>query len=193
VLEEAARQFGAQLAIQWHAFELRPAPIPMPDPDSGYIQEHWENRVLPMAGTRGLAMRIPRKQMRSRRALQAAMFAQDHGRFLEMDRRLFRARFEQDEDVSDIEVLKRLARESGLDDEALAYTIKTNAYLYHFNQDLSLAAQIGISGVPTALVGPEKENLREFLNDSEPVVGAVPYDWLASAIERALLQSAPLK
>jgi len=158
----------------------------MPDPDSEYIREHWKNRVLPMAAERGLAMRVPRRKIRSRRALQAALVAQARGRFHEMDRRLFRARFEEDADISDIDVLRRLGREAGLDEEALAHAVSNNSYLTELTADLRLASQIGISGVPAALVGPEKADLGEFLADAEPVIGAVPYDWFAEAIERAL-------
>jgi len=186
VLEEAARRFGAQTDIRWHAYELRPEPIPQPDPDSEYIREHWENRVLPMAVERGLVMRTPRRMVRSRRALQAAFFAQDHGRFMQMDRLLFRARFEEDADISDVEVLKGLALEAGLDAAALAKALTANSYVERVDADLKLAAQLGITGVPTALVGPETGDDRGFFADAEPVVGAVPYEWLAGAIERAL-------
>lgn len=186
MLEEAARRYGAQIDIRWHAYELRPEPIPQPDPDSEYIREHWQKRVLPMAAERGLDMNVPRRQVRSRRALQAALFAQDHGRFREMDQALFRARFVEDADISDIDVLKRLAREATLDDEALAYAVTTNSYVDRVNGDIALAVRLGINGVPAALVGPEHDDFREFLRDAEPVVGAVPYDWMARAIDRAL-------
>jgi predicted DsbA family dithiol-disulfide isomerase len=190
VLEEAARRFDAQIDIRWHAFELRPEPIRMPDPDSEYIREHWENRVLPMAAERGLVMRIPRRRVRSRRALQAALFAREHGRFHELDRWLFRARFEEDADISDIEVLKRIAREAGLDEDALAYAVTANSYLNELSADVMLATELGITGVPCAMVGPEPPpeagDPREFYADAEPVVGAVPYEWLEGAIERAL-------
>jgi len=186
VLEAVTRRFGAQVEVKWHAYELRPAPAPMPDPDSDYISEHWQHRVLPMAAERGLVMRVPRRQVRSRRALQAALFARERGQFTAMDRRIFRARFEEDLDISDIDVLAGLGRECGLDAEALRYALSANAYLDELEFDLQLAQAIGISGVPAALVGPAVEDLREFLAGAEPVIGAVPEEWMAGAVERAL-------
>ena len=186
MLEAATRRFGADLDIRWHAYELRPEPAPLPDPDSDYISEHWENRVLPMAVERGLVMRVPRKQIRSRRALQAAVFAQEQGRFAEFDGRVFRARFEQDLDISSLEVLTQLAAESGLDSEALAYALKSNAYADRLVEDGALAQAIGINGVPAALVGRETDDLPEFIRHAEPVIGAVPEAWMLDAIERAL-------
>lgn len=193
MLEQAARRFGAQISVRWHAYELRPEPVPQPDPDSEYIREHWEQRVLPMAVERGLSMRVPRRKVRSRRALQAALFAQEHGRFRELDRALYRARFEFDLDIADLDVLKTLARESGLDADALAYAVSSNAYLHPLIADLRLASQLGVNGVPAAFVGPAppeegqaEDRLLAFFQDAEPVVGAVPYEWMEDAIERAL-------
>jgi predicted DsbA family dithiol-disulfide isomerase len=186
VLEEAARRFGAQIGIRWHAYELRPEPAPLPDPDGEYIAEHWHRRVLPMAAERGLTMRLPRRLVRSRRALQAACFARDHGRFGPVDRALFQARFEEDLDISDPDVVARIGANAGLDGLALMDAILADRYLDAVLADIRLAARIGISGVPAMLVGPETGNSQAFFGEAEPVVGAVPLEWLAEAIERAI-------
>lgn len=186
MLEEAARRYGARIDLRWHAYELRPEPAPMPDPDSDYIQEHWQNRVLPMADERGLVMRVPRRGLRSRRALQASLFARRHGGFRALDRAIYRARFEKDVDISDLDVLKDLARGAGIDADALACAVKANAHLEDLNADLILAGQLGINGVPTAFIGPEADGLFAFFSAAEPVIGAVPFEWLGAAIDRAL-------
>ena len=158
----------------------------MPDPRGEYIQEHWNKRVLPMAAERGLPMKVPHQQIRSRPALMAALFARDQGAFPSLDRLLYTARFEHDLDISDIEVLKRLGREAGLDPEALAYAVTSGGYTDELNADMTLAMQLGINGVPIALVGPEAPDFRSFLENAEPVMGAVPYEVLHAAIERAI-------
>ncbi len=186
MLEEAARRYGARIDLRWHAYELRPAPAPMPDPDSDYIREHWQNRVLPMADERGLVMRVPRRGVRSRHALQASLFARRHGGFRELDRAIYRARFEEDADISDLDVLKDLAHGAGIDADALAYAVKMNAQLEDLSADLILAGQLGIKGVPTAFIGPEADGLFAFFSAAEPVIGAVPLEWLGAAIDRAL-------
>lgn len=186
MLEEAARRYGEQIDIRWHAFELRPEPAPLPDPDSEYIQEHWRNRVLPMAADRGLVMRVPRRSVRSRRALQAALFARRTGCFRELDRALYRARFEEDADISDLAVLKRAGSEAGLDTDELANAVKASAHLDDLRSDLTLAGQLGISGVPAAFIGPAADGLFAFFSTAEPVIGAVPFERFAGAIDRAL-------
>lgn len=186
MLEAVTRRFGAQVEIRWHAYELRPAPAPQPDPDSEYIREHWQNRVLPMAAERDLTMRVPRRQIRSRPALEATLFARGHDRFHDFHARVFRARFEEDADISDTGVLAAIGGECGLDADALAYAVKANGYLPELETDLALAQAIGINGVPAAFVGPPEEDLAIFLRDAEPVIGAVPEEWMAAAVERAV-------
>ena len=186
MLEAVTRRFGAQVEVRWHAYELRPTPVPLPDPDSDYISEHWQNRVLPMAAERGLTMRVPRKGIRSRAALQATLFARGQEQFEDFHRRVFHARFEDDADISDVEVLADLGRASGLDADALAYAVKSGAHLEDLESDLAIAQAIGITGVPAALVGPDIAELADFVSDAEPVIGAVPEEWMAGAVERAL-------
>lgn len=201
MLEAAARRFGAALTIRWHAYELRPEPVPQPDADSEYIQEHWRNRVLPMAAQRGLRMVVPRRRLRSRRALQAALYAREHGPFAEFDRGLFRARFERDEDIGSLDVLRRLAAEAATAagrpyEEAAAFAegaayAASNASLVALQRDLALGEAAGVQGVPAAFVGPEGSDERTFFAQAEPLVGAVPLEWFVRAIERVLARTRP--
>jgi predicted DsbA family dithiol-disulfide isomerase len=124
--------------------------------------------------------------VRSRRALQAALFARRTGGLRELDRAIYRARFEEDADISDLDVLRRLAGDAGLDADALANAVKTNAHLDDLTADSTLAGQLGINGVPAAFIGPEAEGLFAFFSTAEPVVGAVPFEWFGAAIDRAL-------
>ena len=179
ILEEAAHRFGAQIAIEPHAFELRPEPVPMPDYDAEYLREHWTNRVYPLAEERGLVMRQPSLRTRTRRAHELAAFARAHGAFSPVDRGLYRAHFEHGRDINDMRVLEDVARDAGLDPASVRTALESGAFTEAVRADLQLAATFGIRSVPTMLVG-------EKLDDSEPVVGAVPYEWLAGAIDRAL-------
>jgi predicted DsbA family dithiol-disulfide isomerase len=181
-LEQAARQFGAQIAFEHHAFELRPDPVPLLDPKGEYIQEHWRNRVQPMAAERGLVMNIPPVQTRTRRAHGTAAFARAQARFAPVDRALFRAFFEQGVDIDDPEVLARIVKEAGLDPEELRMALGRRAFDEIVDADVALARRLGISSVPTMLVADQQGR-------AEPVIGAVPYEHLAAAINRAIDRS----
>jgi predicted DsbA family dithiol-disulfide isomerase len=181
ILDEAARRFGAQIAFQHHAFELRPEPVPLLDPRGEYIQEHWRNRVGPMATERGLVMRIPPVQTRTRRAHETAAFARVHGQFEAVDRALFQAFFEDGLDINNEGVLVTIVSEAGLDGTALRGALEAGEFAGVVQSDLALAARLGLSSVPTMLVADEA-------GAAEPVVGAVPYEHLEAAIERAQLR-----
>lgn len=153
--------------------------MPLLDPRGSYLHEHWTRRVYPMAGERGLVMRQPPLQTRTRRAHETAAFAKAHGGFETIDRALFRAYFEHGLDIHDLDVLSGIAADAGLDAAALRRALERGDFVGTVLADVSLAARLGIDSVPTMLVG-------EPLEEAEPVVGAVDIDWLGGAIERAL-------
>ena len=181
MLETARRQFGADLRIEWHAFELRPDPIPLPDPDR--FRDNWQNRILPMAADRGLTMRMPRRRVRSAKALETAVFAREKDRFDEVDRALFRARFEHDDDLGDVNVLAGIARDAGLDGKELLEALASESYTHVVREDRHRAERLGINGVPAMLVTSGADGR---LEEAEPVVGAVPFEGLEAAVKRAL-------
>jgi predicted DsbA family dithiol-disulfide isomerase len=179
ILDQAARQFGAHVGFEHHAFELRPDPVPLLDPKGEYIQEHWRNRVRPMAEERGLVMNIPPVQTRTRRAHETAAFARAQGQLAPVDRALFRAFFEQGLDINAPEVLGRIVEEAGLDPAELRMALGTRAFDEEVTTDIALAQRLGIRSVPTMLVADASGR-------AEPVIGAVPYEDLEAAINRAI-------
>jgi predicted DsbA family dithiol-disulfide isomerase len=90
VLERIA-QYGARVAIRWRAFELRPEPAPTLKPDGAYLRDIWARAVYPMAKERGMTLRLPPMQPRSRLAHESALFAATQGSFDSMNTALFKA------------------------------------------------------------------------------------------------------
>ncbi len=68
-LERLRSETGSHLQIEWRAFELRPEPQPTLDPDGEYLHRAWNSSVYPMAAERGLDLKLPPVQPRSRKAL----------------------------------------------------------------------------------------------------------------------------
>jgi predicted DsbA family dithiol-disulfide isomerase len=153
--------------------------VPLLDPRGEYIQEHWRNRVGPMAAERGLVMNIPPVQTRTRRAHEAAAFARAQKHFGPVDRALFRAFFEQGRDINEPEVLAQIVGDAGLDPEEFRLALGTRAFGEIVDADFALAARLGIRSVPTMLVADDSGH-------AEPVIGAVPYEHVEAAIKRAL-------
>src|SRR5690349_20458119 len=75
VLDRIRNELGDRVQIDWRSFELRPEPEPTLDPDGDYLDRVWNQSVYPMAQDRGMNIRLPPVQPRSRKAHEAADFA----------------------------------------------------------------------------------------------------------------------
>lgn len=181
-LERLQEAFGPALEIQWRAFELRPEPVPTLEPAGEYLRATWSRSVYPMAERRGMILRLPPVQPRSRKALEAAAYARREGRFEEMHRGIFRAFFEEGRDIGRIETLLEIARAAGMETEPLRRALEDGSHTDEVLQDQRLAQEIGISGVPAMLFRRAGASWREAVI----VSGARPPEYLHAAMEEVL-------
>jgi predicted DsbA family dithiol-disulfide isomerase len=134
--------------VVWKAFELRPDPAPSIDPAGEYLTRVWRDSVYPLAERLGVTMRLPPIQPRSRRAHEAAKWAQTLDQFDAYNEALFRAFFERGEDISDIDVLGKLARDLGLDGSNLRASLESKQFELSVIADEREAAELGVHAVP---------------------------------------------
>jgi predicted DsbA family dithiol-disulfide isomerase len=161
----------------WRAFELRPEPVPVIDPNSEYLRRVWNDSVSPLAERLGVTMRFPRVKPRTRLTHEAAHWARAQGHFDDYHGEIFRAFFERGEDIGDADVLVALALGLGLDSQSLRQALSSHEFVASVLLDEREAARWGISGVPAfianrkaALSGVQPvENLRRLI---ESVRGA---------------------
>lgn len=182
VLERLRHEYGEALDIDWRAFELRPEPVPTLDPDGEYLHTAWNRAVYPMARERGMHLRLPPVQPRSRRALELAEFARAKGKFDDVHRALFKAFFETGKDLNNLAVLTTIAGSAGLDRDEARAVLEQGTYRGRVREDQRLAAKLGIQAVPMIVVGPADRPLEQ----SEAISGAHPYETVRAAVERAL-------
>jgi len=155
----------------WRAFELRPEPVPMIDPNSDYLRRVWSDSVAPLAERLGVTMRFPPVKPRTLLAHEAAHWARAHGRFEDYHNQIFRAFFERGADIGDAEVLMALAHELGLDSDSLRQALTNHEFAVSVLADEREAARLGVSGVPAfvanrqaALSGVQPvENLKQLI------------------------------
>ena len=173
------RRVEAELdvAVTWRAYELRPEPQPMLDPDGDYLHNVWDSAVYPMAEARGMVLRLPPVQPRSRLAAVAAAFAAEAGAFAPVHEALFRAFFEEGLDIGDRSVLLDIATAAGLDSAALHTALDDPGLAARVEADEALAARIGITGVPAMLIRHDGGNYL--------LSGAQPFDVMAEAVAQA--------
>lgn len=179
-LARVQERFGDTVAIRWRAFELRPDPVPTLDPDGEYLHRVWGEAVHPMAAARGMVLRLPPVQPRSRLAHEAAAFARDRDRFDAVHEALFRAFFQDGRDLAEVPVLKDVAAGAGLDPDALGAALAEGRYTAGVLAEEALARRLGLTGVPATVVG------RAGAEEGERVLvsGAQPAEMLERAVRR---------
>ncbi|WP_416137459.1 DsbA family oxidoreductase [Halomonas sp. HK25] len=183
-LDALAERFDGRVTIRWRAFELRPAPQPTLDPDGDYLRDTWERAVYPMAAERGMTLRLPRLQPRSRLAHEAAAWAEDQAAHYPgvgdaMRRALFRGFFEESLDLADPQALARLADQLSLDGSALHRALKHGVHRQAVLDDQRAARDLGIQGVPALRFCVDGEH-------AGVLEGAQPRRQLFLAMERLL-------
>jgi predicted DsbA family dithiol-disulfide isomerase len=160
--------------VVWKAFELRPDPAPSLDPAGEYLTRVWRDSVYPLAERLGVTMRLPPIQPRSRRAHEAAKWAQTqslnanqydgHNQFGVYNEAVFRAFFERGEDIGNVDVLVKLARDLQLNGSSLRAALDTKQFEPSVLADEHEAAELGLNAVPAFVA-----NRRFALSGVQPV------------------------
>ena len=179
MVDRLCQEYGDRIEVAWKAFELRPEGVPLPAPDNPTRRRRWEASVLPMAAERGLVMKLPPVAPRTRLAFQAVELAGDHSRRQAMHRAIFEAFFRDGCDIGRIDVLADVGAAVDLAPALVKTALEAGTFLNRVLDQEQQARELGVTGVPAMLVGDDSAT-------AEPVIGAVPYDWLKSAVERAL-------
>jgi predicted DsbA family dithiol-disulfide isomerase len=160
--EQALAQFENRDAVQivWRSFQLDPDLIS--DPNISAAQSLSEKKgwsaeqaadamrhVTQMAEGVGLQYRFDKAVVANTfDAHRFAHFAKQHGKQNEAEEKVFAAYFSEGKNIADHSALSAIAEAIGLDAEAAKQALATNAFADDVKQDIALARQFGISGVP---------------------------------------------
>ena len=109
----------------------------------------------------------------SRRALGAAEFAREHGKYDEMHRALFKAHWEGTGRLEYVDDLVRIGTSVGLDGTELRMAVEEDRYAAVIDDNRSQAEAMGINAIPAHIFG------RRYL-----VMGAQPDAAFRQVIER---------
>jgi predicted DsbA family dithiol-disulfide isomerase len=176
------------LAVEWHPFELRPG-----TPAEGMPMERVMGRgrytsgylayLGDAAARAGIHMKPRTVLPNSRPALEAAEFARKAGRFEPLHRALFRAYFEDGQDIGDEGVLTRLAGECDLDSDGLTAALRERRYEKLVDEKVRWAYEQNLGGVPAFIFYPPGSP-RD--GDGFVLVGAQEYDVFQDIAARIL-------
>ncbi|HEV2139975.1 MAG TPA: DsbA family protein, partial [Candidatus Dormibacteraeota bacterium] len=121
----------------------------------------------------GLDMQTRDVIINSRRALGAAEFARERGKFDEIHHALFKAHWEGTGKLEEVDDLVRIAESVGLDGKELRTAIEEDRYAAVIDENRRVASSVGINAIPAHVFG------RRYL-----VLGAQPYEVLKEVVER---------
>lgn len=180
-LMRIAHDFSDTVQITWHAFELRPDPAPVLDPKSQALHDAWSQAVYPLAQQRGLPIRQPSIQPRSRFAHEATAYARSRNLGPVFQNAIFQAFFERSENIGKQDVLAHIGGEVGIEPRWLLDAFRSSSYLQPVLDDEELAEKLGITSIPAIVVRPAGASFEEAVL----VQGAQPYEVIAEAVREA--------
>jgi predicted DsbA family dithiol-disulfide isomerase len=88
-------------------------------------------------------------------ALQAAEFALEHGDVWRFHRRMFKAYFEDLEDIGSIDNVVRIGGEAGLDEAELRKALEDGRYAEITDEGISWSRAVGVTAIPTFVFNEE--------------------------------------
>ncbi|HEU0012362.1 MAG TPA: DsbA family protein [Longimicrobium sp.] len=172
VTEAALRRMedAGEVLVTPVPFELYPSPAPLP----AAVDGGWEPALRPLAEELGIALRVPAVVGRTRKAHEAAAFAETRGVGRAMRQALFEACFAEGRDVGRIDVVVEAGRSVGLDPTELKVVLDVDAMTAAVADAQARARRAGVEGVPTLLAGTGDE--------ARVIVGARPLAELRAEI-----------
>lgn len=172
-LKEAIK--GKDVEVEWMPYELRPYPNETLKPEGHYLQSTWKQSVYPMAEQMGIDIVLPRvsPQPYSHLAFEGYQYAKEKGKGNQYNDRMLRAFFQEEQDISSIDVLTRLAGEVGLDEEDYRDALTTRKFKEAHKKALKHAyEEANVTAVPTFVIGDttiagirSKETLEQIIDD----------------------------
>ncbi|MHC5354327.1 DsbA family oxidoreductase [Myroides sp. LJL115] len=114
---------------------------------------------------------IPVNTLRAQRLIQ---LAQDHQLAPQMNDTLFKAYFTDGLNIGDLQVLKQLAMQIGLEEQEVTRVLESQEYLDQVNEDINQAKELQIQGVPFFVI-----------NRTYGISGAQPVESFLQALTQA--------
>ena len=155
------------IRAEWLPFEIHPETpqegMPLVKMFPRADVETMTRRLNSMGEPFGLTFQKIVNISNSRLSLEAGEFAKQQGRFEEFHHAVFRAYFAEGKDIGNIEVLRQIGKEAGLDAEALGKVLQTGMYRGAREEVKKEAVRLGITAAPTFMI-----------NEQDRIVGAQP-------------------
>lgn len=191
-LEKAIQDSGyvGQIDVEFKSFLLDPnTPVDMEDSIyNGLAKKYNMSLQEAKAMTQNVALRAKEvgldynfddmKTANTIAAHRLTKWAEDNGKGAEMNERLLKAYFLEGQAIGRMDVLQALAQEVGLEGQAVEELLATDKYTAEVQQDIAVAQQLGVRGVPFFVV-----------DNKYGISGAQPQQLFEQTIEKAAAEA----
>jgi predicted DsbA family dithiol-disulfide isomerase len=151
VTEQGLRRVATSSEVRYLAFELYPAPTPLPPVA---VEPAAMEALEPLAVEAGVTLRAPGFVARTSKAHEAVRLARPSGHEAELREAIYRAYWQEGLDIGRIDVLTDLAGRAGLDPVQIKVGLDIDALTGEVERDRAAAEQVGIHQTPTLILGP---------------------------------------
>lgn len=148
------------------------------EPRPGEVEGQLAEPLKTYAEEAGLVMRRPSKIAYSVYALQASEYAKEVGRFDAFHLGMYKAYWERGEDIGDLDVIRHVAEDCGMDWSELGPRLESDKYEIQVSSQYTDAMNLGIQGIPG------------FLIDKYLFTGARPYEVFKAVMAKVLAERA---
>ncbi|MDI3092750.1 DsbA family protein [Priestia megaterium] len=153
-LREVIKEQKAE--IEWKPFELRPEPAQHMEQIEDSLEKSWDQFIVPLAQQMHVEMKMPALSPvpRTHLAHEGFHFAKKHGQESAYIDAVFKAYWEDEKDINQIEVLAEIADSLHLDQEIFTRILKDRTFEQVHKDSLVHAYEDAhVTKVPTLKIG----------------------------------------
>ena len=168
-LEEALKETGIEAAIQVQPLELTQEPKERVDT---YHDEERKKRyqvLVEPAAALGLDMKLPPAvcpRPYTRLAFEGLFFAEGKGKEAVYADLVYRAYFEEELDIGELDVLCRLAQRAGLDAEEFRTALTAGTYTQQVRAAVDYSRnELKVSGIPSVYLNGERISIEKYTKE----------------------------
>lgn len=150
---------GMDVEVVLCPFELRRPPVPKTDPmhDEAKLKR-FDEVLLPAAKKLGVEMKLPWISPHPYTTLtfQGFYYAKEAGKETEYNHKVFHTFYVEEKDIGEINVIKAVLAELGLDAAGFDPVVAEGRYLPQLDQDKAFAKGRDVSSIPTFIIGSQR-------------------------------------
>jgi predicted DsbA family dithiol-disulfide isomerase len=177
VLEKMQEKYQDRVEIVWRAFELSPVEGNI-SPSQSYLSNFEEAKLEPIVADEGLKLLTPKFLTYTWLTQESVYFANSQGQSLKLARALFEAFFLEGLDISNEDVVMKIATQSRIDSQLLRQALDDGELTKHVMTDEQEFKTYGFQGLPAMLIGEKDFSPKSFM----PITGYKTFDELSAII-----------